>query len=89
LDALGGYPAHKIVSYETLCADPMGGFKRLFDFAGLMWNDWIEEFIGRNSRNSKRMIGAWRGHVSPGALEALRSSYHPFDLLWYQEDGEW
>jgi len=89
LDALGGYPSHKIVSYETLCADPMGGFKSLFDFAGLMWNDWIQEFVGQTLRNSERMIGAWRGHVSPGALEALRGSYRQFGLLWYRKEEEW
>jgi hypothetical protein len=67
----------------------MGGFERLFDFGDLMWTDWIQEFIGQTRRRSKLMIDAWRGQVSPAALEALRGSYRRFDLLWYGEDKEW
>ena len=101
MDALDGYPLYTTVSYETLCADPIGGFKRLYAFADLMWDHHIHRFVEaktsredvndvwQTSRDSKFLIGAWRGKTSPKVLDSLRSSYQQFDLLWYQKDEEW
>ncbi len=88
-DALAGYPNCETVFFEALCAEPLSGFQRLFAFAHLMWTDWIQAFVRQHARNSKPMIDAWRGQVSPAALEALRDGYRQFGLAWYQGDDEW
>jgi hypothetical protein len=100
-DAMDGCSSCTTVSYEALCADPIGGFKRLYAFAGLVWDDHIRSFIRaktsaedesdvwQTSRNSRLMIDAWRDQVSPEVLAALRGSYRRFNLLWYRKDEEW
>lgn len=89
LDALEGYDAHIRVVYEQVCADPLGEFEHMFAFAGLSWNSLIRAFIRWSTGDSKKMIDAWRGKISPEAMEAMRSSYRQFDLPWYQKDEEW
>jgi len=100
-DALADYHDYTLMPYETLCADPIRGFKQLCDFAGLLWDEWIQTFIQQTTnegdrndpwqiqRNSKEMIGAWRDSVSPEALAAVRQNYGKFDLPWYQHDEDW
>ena len=89
LDALAEYPAHELVVYEEVCADPLAEFQRMFAFADLIWNDRIQGLILQDTGDSKKMIDAWRGKLPPGALEALGSGFRQFELPWYQKDEEW
>jgi len=89
LEALAEYPAYQNVIYEQVCADPMGEFERMFAFAGLTWNGMSRAYVRRTSRDSSKMIDAWRGKVSAEAVEAMREAYRQFDLPWYQKDEEW
>ncbi len=101
LDTLKTYPAHKIVHYEELCADPVSSFEGLFDFAGLLWDRRIRSFVVQKSqqhdaqdrwqttRNSREMIDKWRKNVSPAQLAALRRGFQQFNLPFYQRDTAW
>ena len=64
-------------------------YQRLYDFAGLTWNDQMKAYVESRSRNSASMIGAWRPEFHPEALAALRAGYSRFDLPWYQDDEQW
>lgn len=101
LAALADYPAHCVARYEDLCADPLGEFRRLFDFAGLDWGEPVEAFIqratsggdsngeGRTARHSLSMISAWRGSITAAEAAELRAAYRAYDLPWYRADEEW
>lgn len=99
-DALAQYALHCTISYEALCLDALSEFKRLFDFAGLIWDDQIRERIRRKSqgewvdgehtsRVSAKMIDAWRNDVEADLLAALKEAYLPFDLPWYCDETMW
>jgi hypothetical protein len=87
--ALEGYPARETVFYESLCADPVEGFRRLFGFAGLRWDASSVRRVIEASRDSRRKIDSWRSEARPEAVEALRSTYRSYELAWYQRDDEW
>ena len=88
-DVVQRYPARAVVSYEDLCADPLGQFRRLFDFAGLTWDGPVRDLIAHYSGDNARRIGAWRGAVPAGSAEALRGRYRAHDLPWYCDDEDW
>ena len=88
-EALAGYPASEAVTYESLCADPLRVFERLFAFAGLTWDGPIREFIQAQSARSREMIGSWRREVPPRTVEALRRGYSAAGLPWYRDDRDW
>lgn len=101
LDVLKGYDDSIVVRYEELCAEPLKVFRSLFNFACLKWDKKIEKFIqdktsARNreqldstSRDSLRMIEAWKGQVSKQEIEKLRKGYGAFSLPCYQSPEEW
>lgn len=88
-DALKNYPACETVHYESLCHDPLGGFRRLYDFAGLTWTDTVADMISRGSRASKTRTDAWRVEAPPENVTALRVGYNASDAPWYRADDEW
>jgi hypothetical protein len=88
-DALQAYPHHTVVSYEQLCADPLGEFRRLSEFAGLTWTAAVRDQVGHYSTDNAHRIDAWRGAVSPDEAIALRARYRAYDLPWYRDDSEW
>ena len=100
-DILKGYSDHTVVLYEELCADPLGTFRHLFDFANLLWDDEITRLIRERSsggdstqpysisRNSYDMIHAWKGKVSNEEANSIKNSYGAFNLPWYQSPGCW
>ena len=94
-DSLAQYSLNCTINYEALCVAPLREFERLFDFAGLRWNDHIRERIrhkshggwvdGENtSRVSASMVDAWGGDVSADLLATLMEAYLRFDLPWYR-----
>ena len=88
-DVLKDYPDAQTVFFESLCNDPLRGFRTLFDFAGLTWTDWAAETVREYSHDSPRRIDAWRADTTPDALKALREGYRTLQLEWYQGDKEW
>lgn len=94
--------AMMIVRYEELCLDPIVGFRRLFDFAGLHWSPAIERTIGRESyaeahdrndayaivRNSRLLAQAWRRELGAFELAELQQGYLSIGVPFYSAD-EW
>jgi hypothetical protein len=88
-EALKDHPDCCIVTHESLCLDPLGGFKSLYDFAGLTWTDDVAATISTYSQDSKSTIGAWRTEAPPDCVNALGDEYLRFNLEWYRGDEEW
>lgn len=88
-NAAEAYPAREIVTYEELCADPLGHFRRLFDFAGLAWDAPARDLIAYYSGDNARRIEAWRDEVSAASAGALRERYRAYGLPWYRDDAAW
>jgi hypothetical protein len=88
-DALRDYPAREVVLFESLCNDPTNGFLRLYDFAGLTWNNAVAERIEENAQASRTRIDAWRIGADPEAVRALRRGYDATRPAWYRRDDEW
>jgi hypothetical protein len=87
--ALGNYTDHQIVSHESLCQNPVAGFRRLYDFGDLTWNESVAEAIVAWSQDSTKTIGAWRTEAPPDCVEALKAEYLRFDLEWYRAGEAW
>jgi hypothetical protein len=90
LTALAHHPEScTTVFFEDLCVDPLNGFRRLYDFAGLKWTGAVAERIVEYSHDSVSKIDAWRREASPEHVQALRRGYDQADLPWYRSDEEW
>jgi hypothetical protein len=96
------YPLHVMAQYETLCVEPLPQFEKLFEFAGLTWDQTAHDFVAvstgrlapakkstRYIRRSEEMIDAWRGQMPAENLAALRAAFQQIDLPWYREDSAW
>lgn len=102
LEQLRDVPDHVVVKYEALCEDPPGAFRRLYDFAGLDWDDRIEALIRRwteaeahdrldvygTVRNSRLMAQSWRNDLKPEAIAEVRDAYLSYSPAYYG-DGAW
>lgn len=53
LEALANYPDHRLVTYEDLCANPIGLFQDLYDWAGLPWTESVVRKIHEKSSSAK------------------------------------
>ncbi len=40
--------SYDLIRYEDLCADPLGSSRRLFEFAGLAWQEQTEAFVRKS-----------------------------------------
>lgn len=72
----------RTVRYEDLCRDPEGGYRGLFEFAGLSWHEQTDAFV-RNSTSSEqaayfsvfkdpeRAAGGWRNKLDAGQQRAI------------------
>lgn len=104
LDRLLEHPDYRVITYETLCADPLSQFKALFEFTQLTWTAQMEQHIQDRTmgeidnearhpydlnRNSRRMIDSWRSRINAEELWALRMGYNSFTLPWYASDADW
>jgi hypothetical protein len=104
LDVLMDHHDYRVVTYEDLCADPVGVFRSLYEFAELAWDTTSEPYIQRRasgedaagrdhrygtSRDSRSMIRAWEGKLSEEELDNLRAGYSSFDLPWYRALEDW
>lgn len=101
LEAFNGYSDYRVVVYEDLCAQPLEQFRRLFEFTELKWDTNIERLIQQRStngnrsetydtsRNSLKMIAAWRSQLTAEEAETLRTAFAAFHLPWYQANSDW
>lgn len=94
-EALKGYERHCLAFYEDLCADPLRQFERLFESAGLRWDDGVRSFIAAKTagndgtgsgRKSSLMADRWREEVPGENAAALRRSFEKYDLPRYREN---
>jgi hypothetical protein len=77
------------VFYEDLCHDPLPGFQRLFEFAGLKWNRTAVDLVTEYSRDSVEKVDTWRRDAPVEHVKALRTGYNSMGLPWYSSDEEW
>jgi hypothetical protein len=73
LEALAEAPAHRVVRYEALCADPVEGFRALYAFAGLRWTAAAEAVIRRHSA-APTASDAAPGEAASAPFEVRRAS---------------
>ena len=81
---------HRVVRFETLCADPVAEFQRLYDFTGLAWDDRVKADLGQMSesgrvdstadaygtqRDSMRLIDAWRERITRSDLAEVMDAW--------------
>jgi hypothetical protein len=88
LSALEAAGEHRVVAYETLCADPIGQFEALFEFAGLPWTETLADHVRANTAPGPSPERA-RSATSSEAVEQLRAGYMSRSLAWYQSDADW
>ena len=91
----------RIVSYESLCLEPLAQFRALFEFAGLTWNERLAASIQAQTsggddgnpyslaRDSRAQVGRWRHEIQPQELADLRAGFCHSPLPWYQAEEEW
>ena len=53
MDDLEGLENSRIVLYEDLCRDPVGGYRGLFEFAGLSWADQSHAFVDASTHSER------------------------------------
>lgn len=83
LEQLLGHPRLKVLRYEDLCADPIGGARSLLEFAGLDWHAQTERFLQDSTthagpvryygvfRNTAAAAEQWRRELDPGIQRAI------------------
>jgi hypothetical protein len=85
----------RVQSFESLCLDPLGEFRALFDFAGLRWDDAVAVDVrarseGRAvtsdepvSRRSAELPDLWRHALTIEQAAAVRRGWEMFDPPLY------
>ncbi|PZD73231.1 hypothetical protein C1752_02343 [Acaryochloris thomasi RCC1774] len=103
LEILQKYDDFTVVEYEEICADPLTTFRQLYNFAGLQWQQAIEDRIlsksnasNQNrtqtystSRSSNAMINSWKGEVSEGVIAEVRDAYCAYNPPYYAAADDW
>jgi hypothetical protein len=104
LDALKGVDQVRVVRYEDLCRDPVGGFAALYEFAGLLFDEKVAMRVAAESnarmdgysvggydtsRDSRLMPNQWKHRVSPEQLAELRRGYMANEPLYYNQPSDW
>jgi hypothetical protein len=99
-DQLDDFPQWKIVHYEALCDDPIGGFKAIFSHLGLAWDAKVARYVARSStsndegtysgiRVSRERVDAWKREMTPDRVERVRDVIAPFVLPFYTDPQDW
>lgn len=80
MDEAEKLPNVRLVSYDALCADPVGEMRALFDWAGLDWVPTTEAFLASNLKasgksryysirqNPAEAASRWRKQLSPETI---------------------
>jgi hypothetical protein len=92
LDAVDRLPDAVVVRHADLCADPLPGFRRLYDELGLEWTDrstaYLEESNtdGSGTYDTRRVAGneavRWRGDLSDDDAAAVTETVAAFGHSW-------
>jgi hypothetical protein len=83
-----------ILSYEWLCADPIGRFRELYHRLGMTWSVSAERFLRASDGEDDRriyslirptvaQIDKWKTRLSAEEIEACRRFVEPFGLPYY------
>lgn len=76
------HPEWSVVSHETLCADPPGGFRHLAANLGLGWDDEAERFLLASNRRGRgystnrvwaEEVDGWHTRLDPDDQELVMS----------------
>jgi Sulfotransferase family len=76
------HPEWLAVSHETLCTDPIGGFRRVYADLGLAWTQEAERFVRDSNRagtgyETARLAAEqpdrWKRRLSPEQVREIRS----------------
>ena len=49
MEECAGLPGYMPLNYDALCADPIQGARKMFEFSGLDWNSQTEGFLGSST----------------------------------------
>lgn len=82
MDEVSNCANSMMIRYEDVCADPVGNFKRLFEFCGLGWCDQSEKFVcastsGSGSsyygvyKNPVRSANHWKEYLDDAAIRRI------------------
>jgi len=96
---LACHPDWRVIPYEPLAGDPIGGFRALFELVGLRWTRGVEGYVTRNTttfddarfgttRISADRVDAWRQTMTADEVARVRATVEPFDLPWYRADED-
>jgi hypothetical protein len=102
LERLSGREDARVVRYEDLCLDPIGGFRELYAFARLPWTEEVaaEVRAGTRSdqpyeaggfdlrRDSLRMVDRWKQELSAEERWSMAEAWRAHGLPLYEE-GDW
>lgn len=86
-----------LLNYDSLCVEPAAGTRRMFDFAGLDWNQQTEDFIGAGSeradaryfsvmKDPKVASNAWRDQLADEDKQLVKRIVSTSPLFDYYED---
>lgn len=62
---------YRLVLYEQVAADPAGVARQIYEFAGVDWDDSIEQRIRAVSSKAEALAVAWRSKMSPDDVAAI------------------
>lgn len=93
-NALPRHPHWKIVTYESLCEEPVATFHQLFSHFRLPWSDRNANFIWQSStttapgrysgkRVSRHQLDKWKEKLTPAEIAAIFRVIQPFQLPFY------
>ncbi|MDX5429302.1 MAG: sulfotransferase domain-containing protein [Bacteroidota bacterium] len=84
----------KTIKHEDLLVDPKEGFKTLYQDLGLHFTPRVERLIDqknkggagyKTNRNSKSLIGKWKGFFSQDELDQIRRGYMILPTPFYSD----
>lgn len=100
LEQLRAHPRCMTVWYEDLCDSPLQGFRRLFDFAGLDWQEETESFLSYTTeshsedyysilRDPAAAARRWREELSPEVVDRIMKvvARNPVADRWTESSG--
>lgn len=99
LDDTRNHDTCAAVRYEDLCRAPMTGYRQLFEFANLGWNDQTEQFVSASStsesdsyytvyRDPLKTAMKWQTELSDAQMRSIHSviEAHPVGQAYYADD---
>jgi hypothetical protein len=95
--SLANYPDKIVLKYEDACENPHDSFKQIFDFAGLAFDQQVQDDIASTSksngaynagqydtkRDSKSMPKKWKNKITEADLNNLQQAYLQWEPTLY------